>query len=169
MATNGWARNSNLWAISSQMIGRKASETSSRQKYVLKTIRILALYKNFLVVKSTCSWTEGSFEGIFNTFVSGAQSDGIENRYSRLRDTGYKIGYWQEFSSVSPFLILYIFAKRSPSQSKSIPIGLDVDGITFAISPPTPTPPGKVPIVDSKQHPGEYNIRPASDYIWTAP
>ena len=30
-------------------------------------------------------------------------------------------------------------------------------------------PPGKVPIVDSKQHPGEYNIRPASDYIWTAP
>ena len=57
------------------------------------------------------------------------------------------------------------FAKRSPSQSKSIPIGLDVDGITFAISPP----PGKVPIADSKQHPGEYNIRPASDYIWTAP
>ena len=24
-------------------------------------------------------------------------------------------------------------------------------------------PPGKVPIADSKQHPGEYNIRPASD------
>ena len=57
-----------------------------------------------------------------------------------------------------------IFAKRSPSQSKSIPIGLDVDGITFAISPPPP--PGKVPIVDSKQHPGEYNIRPASDYLY---
>ena len=56
-------------------------------------------------------------------------------------------------------------AKQSPSQSKSIPIGLDVDGITFTISPP----PGKVPIADSKQHPGEYNIRPASDYIWTAP
>ena len=61
----------------------------------------------------------------------------------------------------------HIFAKRSPSQSKSIQIGLDVDGITFTISPPTP--PGKVPIVDSKQHPGGYNIRPASDYIWTAP
>ena len=34
---------------------------------------------------------------------------------------------------------------------------------------PTPPPPGKVPIADSKQHPGEYNIRPASDYIWNAP
>ena len=32
--------------------------------------------------------------------------------------------------------LMVIFAKRSPSQSKSIPIGLDVDGITFAISPP---------------------------------
>ena len=62
-----------------------------------------------------------------------------------------------------------IFAKRSPSQSKSISIGLDVDGITFAISPPTPPPPGKVPIAYRKQHPGEYNIRPVSDYIWTAP
>ena len=59
-----------------------------------------------------------------------------------------------------------IIAKRSPSQSKSIPIGLDVDGITFAISPPTP---GKVPIADSKQHPAEYNIRPASGHIWGAP
>ena len=71
MSTDAWAWYSNLWAISSQMIGRKASETSTRQKYVFKTIGILALYKNFLVVESTCSWTEGSFEGIFNTFVSG--------------------------------------------------------------------------------------------------
>ena len=37
--------------------------------------------------------------------------------------------------------------------------------------PPLPPPPhlGKVPIADSKQHPGDYNIRPASDYILTAP
>ena len=32
--------------------------------------------------------------------------------------------------------VVVVFAKRSPSQSKSIPIGLDVDGITFAIFPP---------------------------------
>ena len=31
---------------------------------------------------------------------------------------------------------------------------------------PPPPPPGKVPIADSKQHPGEYNIRPASDYLY---
>ena len=61
------------------------------------------------------------------------------------------------------------FKECCQEKSKSIPIGLDVAVITFAISTPTPTPPGKVLIGDRKQHPGEYNVKTATEYIQTAP
>ena len=47
--------------------------------------------------------------------------------------------YYYNYHWVYHNYFIIIIAKQSPSQSKSIPIGLDVDGITFAISPP-PTP-----------------------------
>ena len=66
-----------------------------------------------------------------------------------------------------PTISYYCQAKSKSIQVNSIWIGRR--WYYFRNFPTQPPTPGKVPIADSKQHPGEYNIRPASDYIWTAP